>query len=300
MLMKHLTRLAVYLLLILKYTHLQFTSLRKLKSARKDALRQFCKENDFPCDSIDRLAAQSHYYYKKHCLFYLRLLACGMLNDFDGYKRLMNNIEIHGSEHLKARNDSGVVVIGFHVGPFPAIGFAMMMLKHPLSVLVRSDEIGLKSGKTIKVINEQLEKFCRRHDLGTVTLIDSQTMLALVQIKKAHDKKNAVLVYPDTVANSSSSHIPSPFFKQTIAGHAGVTSLLRVTQSKVIFIDSYWDNNKITINIEKPVQPDLTMTDEELTKMIYSRFEEKIRTRPAQWIQAESYNEMKLNRSGTK
>jgi lauroyl/myristoyl acyltransferase len=275
-----------------------FPPLFNLKHSRQReiALRHFVEESKLPLKtSVTELVRQSLLYYRMFKQLNMFLLLAGVyLKDIEIFYKTLGDVRISGLDVLKRNKKKSVIGLSYHIGPFPVIPIILALNGYNSSVLLRSDTLEQQTKMSLEKINESMEFLARTFNVGKVQFIDSLATLSLVMVRKGMKDGDILMIHPDTAKESSVSSIPVDFFNTRIAGHIGVAKLCRFTKATVIPFAIRWDGpNNINLHIDKPLEINLDGTDEEIVNAFYGLFEKSVIAHPEQWIQVESYEQMK-------
>ena len=264
----------------------------KQRQERARFLRQFCRENDITLSG--RVLSQSHRCFRRFKRANTALIVGVMLDDLTGLDRLHRELTIRGRDLLEHYRDKGAILVGFHIGPFTMIPPLLARMNYNVAILARADEFDAATGRSIDDVNGIIADRLSRHGCGTARFIDSQNMLALIQVKKALNRKEFLMVYPDTARSSSVAWAPLPFFRQTLAGHLGLAKLVQMTQADILYLVTYWDDRgRMILEVTGPQTYTKGASAEEILRQIYRPFEDLVSRYLPQWIQVHSYDELK-------
>jgi len=267
----------------------------KGRKTRTQALRLFISENGLETVARDCDAErETHRYYRKFQYLNTAVLFSGLFDRTQNFDRVARRFTFIGDDIIEQYRGRGVIIMSYHIGPFTMIPLLMVMKKYDIAILARSDEVGLASRRTIDDINRYLSGFLASHGYGKAEFIDSTAKLSLVQIKKALKRKEFLIIYPDTVKQSSASWTPVPFFKQQIAGHVGLAKLVELTKADILRVLTHWDaQGGMVMKVFDRLPYAEGASQEETLRRIYGPLEGLVKTYLPQWIQVQSYEQLK-------
>lgn len=266
-----------------------------LKKKRHQVIEDFVSENELKCSSaLQSVQKESSKYYlkmkKMNTLFILTTLF-NQPKIFDKYISKMNLSAINQLEKYK---NEGAIFLSYHMGPFTILPVILVYYGFNVTLLLRSDDATSQSKISFDKIKEKIDTFCGQNKtFGKLRLVDSFSILALIQIQKAIKKKNIVLIYADTIKDSSVQSLPVPFFNQKIVGHLGLIHLFKGTKKQFVPINLCWSEKQINLQVHPILNMDIKNSDQENLNQIYKLFPNLVKRHPEQWTQVGSYHDLK-------
>ena len=263
---------------------------------RDKAVRHFVEESKLPLKMpVTELVRQSLLYYRLFKRLNMFLLLAGVyIKDIGIFYKTLGDVQISGLEILEKNKNKSVIGLSYHMGPFPMIPVILALKGFNSNVLLRSDTLQEQSKISLEKINETMAFLAQNFNVGKVQFIDTLETLALVMVRKCMKDGEILMIHPDTAKESSVSSIPVNFFNTRIAGHIGVAKICRFTKATVIPFAIRWDGpDNIRLHIDEPLELNHDGTDEEIVNAFYGLFEENVTVHPEQWIQVESYEQLK-------
>ncbi len=261
---------------------------------REQSLRTFCEENGLepPPDS----ARKMHAFYRRYQRNNAAILVGGLLDDMTKVDGVYRRFHFIGREILESYRNRGAILVSFHLGPYSMIPPMLTRMNFNVTILARADDIGAASKHSMSDINRMLSDRLSRNGMGIAQFIDSLGMLSLIQIKKALNRKDFLMIYADTIKSSSVSWAPVPFFRQKIAGHLGLAKLLQMTGADVLHLYTYWDErDRMVMEIQGPRPYRADASAEELLALLYGPLQGLVAKRLPQWTHIHSYQELKYD-----
>ena len=193
-------------------------------------------------------------------------------------KSLLGLVECEGLEHLEAAKAEGRGVILFtgHLGAWELTSFALSLLGHPLSFLVR------------RIDNPRVERLVERERtrFGNRTLDKLSAARSMVKILRSGATLGLLL----DLNTLDDEGIFVDFFSIPASTNFMVAKLALRTQALIIPVFAPWDEElkQFRLRIEPPVAIEDNGTEEEdvrkLTAKLSLIIEEYIRRYPEQWL----------------
>ncbi len=273
----------------------------KKKRVREKAILDFISENELS-DQYDTktLLDKNNSYYRNFQSLNICLLLTAVFKDTLLAQSILDCLNPVGLDIIDRYAGKGVIGVSFHIGPFTIIPMMLMLMGYRVTVLVSSDAVGNESGMNLGRINKMMDNYSKNHDCGEITFIDALSILSLVQIKKAINRGEILIIYPDVVRELSANPIPVKFFNTEISGHLGLAKVFRLTGADVLPMSIRWQDDKsMNLDIREPYEINPDDSDAEITEKIYGSFEKQVRIHPEQWIRVINYHKLKIQPPST-
>ncbi|MFT5387792.1 MAG: lauroyl/myristoyl acyltransferase [Candidatus Omnitrophota bacterium] len=262
---------------------------------RKKIISEFVSENEFKCkEGLAHLIKRNVHYLKKLKLQNLMFTFALFFDNKEMFEEHLSHVNLKSLNKFEKYRGSGCVVISYHVGPYSLLPLILISHGYNVTLMLRPNELtkGAKFG--FKQIKNKLEIFfSKNEELGKLTLVDSSSIMALLQVQKAIKRGDVVVIFPDTAKDASVQSIPVPFFQQNIAGHGGLAQLFKITKAPFVPIYLTWEKEKASISVCDPLDLNEKDSDETITNNIYKLFPELVKKYPEQWMQFISYHLLK-------
>lgn len=191
---------------------------------------------------------------------------------------VLSVLEPQGLENLKTHKENGQGRIFFtaHFGAWELTSYAVGLLEEPFSFLVR------------KIDNDMIERMVdrRRTSGGNQTLDKLSAARTMVKILRSG---GSVGLLPD-LNTLDDEAIFVDFFGVPAATNYLMAKIALRTQSPIVPVFAPWDEDrkKFLLQIQPPIQVELTGNEEQDVKRVTQKFtnviEEQIRRYPEQWL----------------
>ncbi len=262
---------------------------------RAQIIQQFISENNFEYkEEIQALTKKSKKFNRVVKSFNNSAVLAVLLKNKKIFDRIMSKVDLSSLDKIEQYRETGCVVVSYHIGIYTLLPLILSYHGYNVNQLYRSTDAVKETKLSTEKLNQIVKDFSKKYSsFGELKLIDSFSIMSLLKIQKAVRKKEVIVIFVDTVKDSSSESLPISFFKQKIAGHAGIAQLFKITKAPFIPMNMSWENGKSTLTIHDELDLNIEEADQDTLNKIYKLFPELVKKHPEQWVQVESYPELK-------
>ena len=268
-LMQYLPRWLITLILLPSF-FIAFFFMGKLKKIAHINLQSVYGENDKE-KNYSRMIKKS-FFHIGHCMI-------DLLHFVDRPQKLMQHVQIHGEEHLKAALEQkrGVVAFSAHLNNFPLLFVALVQKGYPINVIIR----------TMRDVDFSLFMFnlCAKWNIHMIPTKPQKTLLR--QSYKAIQNNEILFILSDEVAPENTG-VSVPFFDHHVRRATGPLLYHKKFQSPILPIFICQDHNK---KFHIHIEPEIKLVDKETSPdsdtqniaHINTIIERYVRQYPTQW-----------------